>query len=294
MDPIIFTIRLGSLQLPIRWYGILIMGSVMLGAWVATREIRRRKEDPEFVWDALVYVLIGGIIGARLWYVLNDILGGGKYFIQNPVKIFFIPEGGLHIYGAIVVGGLFAYWYARRNNFDIWLILDSVGPALLVAQATARPANFINQELYGPPTKMPWGISIDAVHRLDPFMDLEQYPVATTRFHPTFAYEMIWNLFAAGLLLWLSKRYEEKIKPGTIFAGWLVLAGLGRFIIEIFRPDQPRIPGTVISYTRVVAALMSLIGTLWILVRYDVIRWPAFKFGPDAYAIRNRDSRVEK
>ena len=80
IDPVIFTIRLGGFQLPVRWYGIIIMSAVLLGTWVATREIRRRGEDPEFVWDALVYVLVTGIIGARLWYVLNDILGGGKHF----------------------------------------------------------------------------------------------------------------------------------------------------------------------------------------------------------------------
>ena len=291
MDPIIFTISLGNFHLPIRWYGILIMGSVLLGTWIATREVMRRDEDPEFVWDALVYVLIGGILGARLWYVINDILGGGKYFVQNPLKIFLIPEGGLHIYGAILVGGLVAFWYARRNNIDIWLILDSVAPALLVAQATARPANFINQELYGPPTDLPWGISIDAAHRIGIYTDLQKYPVVTTRFHPTFAYEMIWNLCAAGLLLWLSHRYKEKLKPGTIFAGWLILAGIGRFVIEFFRPDQPVIPGTMISYTRVVAGLMSLIGVAWILVRYEKIKLPALNIGPDEYAIRERTKK---
>ena len=242
IDPIIFTIRLGGFELPIRWYGVIIMTAVLVATWVATREIRRRGEDTEFVWDAMVWVLIAGIVGARLWYVINDILGGGSHFVQSPVRIFLIPEGGLHIYGAILFGGLAAYIYARRSHIDMWLILDSVAPGILIGQAIARPANFINQELYGPPTRLPWGLSIDAAHRIPPFNNLQLYP-ETTRFHPTFAYEMIWNIVAAALLLWIGRRYEKAIKPGTIFAGWLVLAGLGRFIIEFFRPDQPTIPG---------------------------------------------------
>lgn len=290
IDPIIFTIRIGSLQIPIRWYGLIIMTAVLVATWVTTREIKRRGEDPEFVWDGLVWVLIAGIIGARLWYVLNDILGGGKGFLQNPLRILLIPEGGLHIYGAILLGGLAAYFFAQRYHIDMWLVLDSVAPALLIGQALARPANFINQELYGQPTALPWGIPISAQHRLPPWNDLALYPEESTRFHPTFAYQMIWNLAAAALLLWIGRRYSEKIKPGTIFAGWLVLAGLGRFIIEFFRPDQPRIPGTGISYTHIVATLMALAGALWLLARYQVIRLPALAFGPDEYAPRELDT----
>jgi len=288
IDPIIFTINLGSIHLPVRWYGVLIMGSVLLGAWIASREVGRRGENPEFVWDGLLYVLVAGIIGARLWYVINDILGGGQRFVQDPIRILYIPEGGLHIYGAIVLGGLVAFWYAKRYKIDIWLVMDSVAPSLLIAQATARPANFINQELYGPPTDMPWGIPIDAQHRLSPYDNLTSFPTETTRFHPTFAYEMIWNICAAVLLLWIGRRYEDRIKPGTIFAGWLVLAGIGRFIIEFFRPDQPRIPGTQISITRIVAALMALAGTLWLLARYQIINFPPLAFGPDKYYLYER------
>jgi len=279
IDPVIFTIRIGGLQIPIRWYGVLIMLAVLVAAWLAEREIRRRGEDPEFIWDAMLLVLPVGILGARLWYVVNDILGGRTGFLENPLRIINIPEGGLHIYGALLFGGLAAYFYARRRKVDIWLILDSVAPSLLIGQALARPANFINQELYGPPTDLPWGISIDAEHRLAPWNDLSKFPVESTRFHPTFAYEMIWNVLSAGLLLWLARRYPDRLKPGAIFAGWLVLAGLGRFVIENFRPDQPRIPGTVISYSRLVSGLMALFGGLWLLVKFQVIRLPLASVG---------------
>jgi phosphatidylglycerol:prolipoprotein diacylglycerol transferase len=252
---------------------------------VAAREVRRRGEDPDYVWDGLVWALLAGIVGARIWYVANDILGGNSRYLDDPISILYITEGGLHFYGAILFGGLAAFLYARRQKLDIWLILDSVAPSLLIGQAVARPANFINQELYGPPTSLPWGIPIDAHHRLPPWNDLSRFPEASTRFHPAFAYEMIWNLLAAGLLLWISKRFHKKLKPGVMFAAWFILAGVGRFVIEWFRPDQPRVPGTDISYSRIVAGLMALAGTLMLLIKYQVIRLPFLPPGPEAYTL---------
>jgi hypothetical protein len=124
--------------------------------------------------------------------------------------------------------------------------------------------------LYGPPTTLPWGIPISADHRLPQF-PVSQYPVDTTRFHPTFAYEMLWNFAAAGLLLWLSRRYEKDLKPGTLFAGWLIFAGIGRVIIEFFRPDQPKIPELGISYSSIFAALMAIAGAVLLMARYKSI-----------------------
>jgi prolipoprotein diacylglyceryl transferase len=161
-------------------------------------------------------------------------------------------------------------FYLRQNNLDPWLFLDAAGPAALIGQGIGRLANFINQELYGPPTTLPWGIPISAEHRLALY-PIDLYPVATTRFHPTFAYEIIWNLCAAGFLLWLSRRYKDQVKPGTIFAGWLVLAGLGRFWIEFFRPDQPKIGSMGLSYSAVISALMAVTGVILLLVRYKKI-----------------------
>jgi prolipoprotein diacylglyceryl transferase len=158
--------------------------------------------------------------------------------------------------------------YLRVHQLDTWLFLDAAGPGVLVGQAIGRIANFINQELYGPPTKMLWGIKIAAEHRLALYSDLNLFPVETTRFHPTFAYEILWNLAAAGFLLWISRRYEKALKPGALFACWLILAGLGRTWIEFFRPDQPKIESLGISYSAVFASLMAIAGILLLLVRY--------------------------
>jgi phosphatidylglycerol:prolipoprotein diacylglycerol transferase len=283
IDPVAFTIP--GINISVHWYGIIMMAGILLGTWITAREVRRHGGNPDHVWDGLTWALPAGVVGARLWYVVNDILGGGKRYLEDPVSILRIPEGGLHFYGAILFGALAAYIYARRSKVDMWLIVDSVAPALLISQAVIRPANYINQELYGPPTDLPWGIPISAVNRIPPWHNLVFYPVETTRFHPTFAYEMIWNLLAAGVLLWVTRRFSKQMRPGIPFAGWLILAGVGRVIIEIWRPDQPRIPGTAFSITSFVAVLMAIGGLVLALVKGGVFRLPFLSQGPDAYAI---------
>lgn len=285
IDPIIFTLSLGKLHLVFRWYGVLIALGVIVAAWIAEKEIVRRGGKSDYVWDALLWVLPSAVIGARFWYVINDILGGGRTYLDEPARIFRISEGGLHIFGAMVFGLVTAYFYAKKQKVDLLLILDSVAPAMLIGQAVARPANFINQELYGPPTDLPWGIPIDATHRMPPWNDLINFPVETTRFHPAFAYEMVWNFLTAGLILWFVRRYEDKVKPGTAFASWLLLAGIGRVIVEAFRPDQPRIPGTDFSWSRLIYALMAVAGLVWLLIRYEVIKLPFLSPGPEKYKL---------
>ena len=269
IDPVIFTIRIGSFAFPLRWYGVIVMIGVIVGSLLVERELKRRGENGERIWDALIWVLPIGIIGARLWYVLNATLGGNRYYVENPIQIINIPGGGLHIFGGLLLGAIALLYYLRRNNLDVWLFLDAAGPAMLIGQAIGRLANFINQELYGPPTTLPWGIPISQEHRLPEFANLPE----TTRFHPTFAYEMVWNLLTASLLLWLSRRYEKQIKPGTLFAGWLLAAGVGRTWLEIFfRPDQPKIDGTGISYSAIVSTLMAIVGAVLLMARYKAIR----------------------
>lgn len=268
MDPVIFQFKLFGGEIVLRWYGVLVMLGAVVGAWLAEKEITRRGQNGEVIWDAMVWVLPAGIIGARLWYVLNSILGGSSYYTDNPGKILQVWEGGLHFFGGLLFGALALYFFLKANGLDFWLFLDAIAPAVFIGQALARPANFINQELYGQPTKLPWGISIDASHRLAQYADLSQFPVETTRFHPTFAYEMILNILLALLLLWVARQYEEKLKPGAIFSGWLVLAGLARAFIEFFRPDQPHIGNSFVTFTMLVSLLMAVAGAVMLMVRY--------------------------
>ena len=286
MDPIIFSFKLFNWEIVLRWYGVLVMLGAVVGAWLAEREIRRRGENGEAIWDAMIWVLPLGIIGARVWYVVNNILGGNSYYIENPIKILYVWEGGLHFFGGLLFGTIALYFFLKQNGMDFWLFLDSIAPAVFIGQALARPANFINQELYGQPTKLPWGIPIDAVHRLSQYSDLSQYPVETTRFHPTFAYEMILNILLALLLIWVSRQYVDKMKPGAIFSGWLVFAGLARAFIEFFRPDQPPIGNSVVTYTMLVSFLMAIAGVIMLLVRYGKLKFAFAEGWEEEYQIK--------
>jgi phosphatidylglycerol:prolipoprotein diacylglycerol transferase len=273
IDPVIFSFKLFVWTITLRWYGVLVMFGAVVGAWIASKEIQRRGENGESIWDAMVWVLPLGIIGARLWYVVNNILGGSSYYLDDPAKILYVWEGGLHFFGGLLFGAIALYFFLKNNGMDFWLFLDSIAPAVLIGQALARPANFINQELYGQPTKLPWGILINNFSsRLPQYSDLTQYPLETTRFHPTFAYEMILNILLGLLLLWISRQYADKMKPGAVFAGWLIAAGLARAFIEFFRPDQPLIGDSFVTYSMLVSLLMAVSGVVLLLVRYQKLQ----------------------
>lgn len=292
IDPIIFSFKLFNLHIVLRWYGVLVMAGAVVGAWLAEKEIRRRGENGETIWDAMVLVLPFGILGARLWYVVNNILGGGTYYIQNPVKILYVWEGGLHFFGGLLFGAIALFFFLKQNGLDLWLFLDAIAPAVFIGQALARPANFINQELYGPPTKLPWGIPIDAAHRLTQFSDLTQYPLETTRFHPTFAYEMILNILLGLLLIWVSRQYANKMKPGAIFSGWLICAGLARAFIELFRPDQPHIGNSFVSYTMFISFLMAIAGVVMLLIRYGKLQFNYAEGWEEKYQIKVVEKKI--
>jgi phosphatidylglycerol---prolipoprotein diacylglyceryl transferase len=293
IDPVIFSFQLFVWTITLRWYGVLVMFGAVVGAWIAAKEIRRRGENGDAIWDAMIWVLPLGIIGARLWYVANNMLGGSSYYLGNPVKIFYVWEGGLHFFGGLLFGGIALYLYLTNNGMDYWLFLDSIAPAILIGQALARPANYINQELYGPPTKLLWGIPIDAQHRLAQFSDLSLYPVAVTRFHPTFAYEMILNILLGLMLLWIARQYADKMKPGAIFAGWLICAGLTRAFIEFFRPDQPRIGDSFVTYSMFVSILMAVTGVVMLLARYGKLQLAFAKGWEEEYQIKPVDKQPE-
>lgn len=308
IDPVIFTI--GNFSL--RWYGVIVMVGVIVGSLMVERTLKRYGENPDTIWDALVWwvpfgptiktrvggfrlglplgVLPMGIVGARLGYVLNDILGGNTRYLDDPSQIYKVWEGGLHIYGALLFGAVTLILFLRRRSLDPWLFLDAAGPALLVGQGIGRIANFINQELYGPPTTLPWGIPIDRLHRLPQFANLPE----STRFHPTFAYELLWNFAAAAVLLGLWNRYKDEIKPGTIFAGWMMLAGIGRVWIEFFRPDQPKIGNTLISYSMVAAAVMAVTGAILLMARYKAIPVTFAETWEDEYRIGGQERQAEE
>ena len=234
MDPIAF--RLPILGLPIYWYGIIIVACILIGCYVATFEAKRRGQDPEHVWNGLILVVIFGLIGARLYHVISSPQGlvrGFEYYRQHPLEILMIWQGGLGVFGMVAGGALAIFIYARWQKLDFLTWLDIAAPPLALGQAIGRWGNFFNQELYGYPTTVPWGIPIDMQYRLPQFTDLPE----TARFHPTFLYESVWNLLMFLILMYVGRRYEERLLKGDMFLLWAILYPLGRFFVEFQRPD---------------------------------------------------------
>jgi len=247
------------------WYGIFIVTAVLVGGWVAAFEAKRRGESEDHVWNALVIVVLLGIVGARLYHVFSSPVGGEygwSYYRNNPEAIFQIWNGGLGIFGAVAGGALGVLIYVYRAKLNLWRYLDFGAPGLLIGQAIGRWGNYLNQELYGPPTTLPWGIKIDEFHRIPPFNDLTQYPL-TTRFHPDFLYESLWNLVGLVLILVLGRKLAGWLKDGDLFLMYLIWYPLGRLWVEALRPDAWKIgnipTAQIISAVLIVGAAVTLV-----------------------------------
>lgn len=241
------------------WYGIIIVTGVLLGTFIATSEARRRGEDPEHVWNAIILVVVLAIVGARLYHVVSSPSEGAgwAYYRQNPLQIFVLTKGGLGIFGGFIGGALGLLLYTYRNKLNTLRWLDIGAPAILAGQIVGRWGNFANQELYGPPTTLPWGITIDQYHRIAPYNDLTAYPL-TTRFHPDFLYEALWNLVGLVLLLFLGRRFVKWFKDGDMLAMYMIWYPVGRIWVEALRPDAWKIGS--IATAQIVSLVLLVIG----------------------------------
>lgn len=236
-----YGIHIGDL-LYIRFYALIIISGAILAAVMAAKRAGQYKQDGEKVWDILTWVLIGGILGARLWHILTpppSLVAQGIttwYYLTHPLEALAIWNGGLGIVGA-VIGGAFALWiYVRKNKLSFATWIDIIAPGLLLAQGIGRWGNFVNQELYGPPTDLPWGIYIDELHRLPQFMDQAYY-------HPTFLYESLWNFLGVVLLIWASKRFIDCLRGGDLFALYVIWYAIIRVALEMIRLDSSTVAG---------------------------------------------------
>jgi phosphatidylglycerol:prolipoprotein diacylglycerol transferase len=236
---------------PVRLYGIIIVTAALIGGFVATREARRLGENTERIWDALIFIVIAGIIGARLYHVLSTPAGcaenvpfcGWPWYRNHPLDaVIGITQGGLGIFGAIVGGLIVVLIYVRHYQLSLARYLDIAAPALLIAQAIGRWGNFFNQELYGPPTTLPWGLAIDQYHRYGDFADLTRYPLDTTFFHPLFLYESVINTIGFIVIVLLARKWKAK-KEGDLILIYMMWYGVNRIIVESLRPDAWTLAG---------------------------------------------------
>lgn len=206
---------------PLRFYAVSIILGVIIGAMVTDRRYTARGGPEGATWDMVIVMVPIGIVGARIYHVISS---PAAYFGENgdPVRALYIWEGGLGIWGGVAAGALAAWWMLRSRGLSFTRFADAAAPGLLIAQAVGRLGNYFNQELYGAETEVPWGLQIDA------------YPGVL--FHPTFLYELLWNLAAAALLILLDRRF--RIGGGRLFALYVVLYTAGRAWIENLRIDD--------------------------------------------------------
>ena len=193
----------------LRWYGILMASAMGIGLWLAYREARRRGLDPDSMLKAAELGLLGGLIGARLYYVAFNL----DYYLRFPGKIFAVWEGGLAIHGGVIGGLLVGGGYALARGLPAITYLDIAAPSLALGQAIGRWGNFFNEEAFGTPTNLPWRLFISPPHRPIQYAQ-DEY------FHPTFLYESLWD-FAVFLLLMVVFRKRFERAPGALFLTYL-------------------------------------------------------------------------
>ncbi len=218
--------------LSVHFYALCILLGMAAAVWLTMRRWKAKGLDPDVLWDIVFWAVIAGIIGARAYHVLiTDPVG---YFGPgaDPMDALKIWEGGLGIMGGVLFGAGAAWLVSRKNGVPLWYFADAVAPSLLLAQGIGRWGNWFNQELFGKPTDLPWGLEIDP--------SSGNFPAglpADTLFHPTFLYESLWNLAGVVILITLGRRFQ--LTHGRLFALYLVYYGFGRLMIELFLRVDP-------------------------------------------------------
>lgn len=248
-----YGIHIGILY--IRFYGLILMSGALGASYLTYFQAQRKGENGDYVWDALLWVLIAGIIGARIWHILTpppSMIAQGittEYYLTHPLDALAIWNGGLGIAGAVAGGilALFVYLRSKHASFAVWA--DLVAPGLALGQAIGRWGNFINEELYGAPSNLPWAIYIDPQNRLPAFRDVAYY-------HPLFLYESIWDLANMFFLLWLGRRYADRLKAGDIFLVYLITYPVGRFLLEFVRLNSSMVAGINVNQYLMLAVII--------------------------------------
>ncbi|WP_029287460.1 prolipoprotein diacylglyceryl transferase [Cellulomonas sp. HZM] len=216
---------------PVRAYALAILVGIVVAVVITRRRWAERGGDPDTILEISFWAVPFGIVGGRIYHLITS---PDAYFGEggHPLDAFKIWEGGLGIWGAVALGAVGAWIGARRQGVRLPPFADSLAPGLLVAQAIGRLGNWFNQELYGAPTTLPWGLQISREHQIAEGREAD--PVGTL-YHPTFLYELVWNLLGAALLVWADRRF--KLGHGRVFWLYVMVYTAGRFWIELLRVD---------------------------------------------------------
>lgn len=256
-------------KLFIHFYGVIIMFGAVMAAWLSSVEAKRRGYNTEIIWDVMPWLLILGIIGARIWHILTppaSMVEMGittQYYLTHPLDAINIRAGGLGIPGAVMGGALALWLYTRKKNLSFASWVDIIAPGLALAQAIGRWGNFINQELYGAPTDLPWAIFIEPRYRLPEYIDVAYY-------HPMFFYEFLWNLMNMAILLILGRKIKDKLFRGDLFLIYLIIYPTGRFLLEFIRLDPSNVGG--INANQTTMAVIAVISLIFFILRRTTFR----------------------
>jgi prolipoprotein diacylglyceryl transferase len=210
--------------IPVHAYGLLLAVGVLVAAWIAERRWVARGYDAKTFNDMAVWIVIGGVVGARVYHVISDY----QLFTDDWLRVFQIWKGGLSIWGVLGGGAIAVIVMTRIKHVETLVLFDCIAPGLLAAQAIGRWGNYFNQELFGGPTDLPWGLEISPANRPPGYLNVET-------FHPTFLYESLYCLFLLGLLLAVERRF--RLRKGQALAFYLATYTFGRFFFENLRID---------------------------------------------------------
>ncbi len=230
-SPDVSSFELGPIR--VHFYALFILLGIALAIWIGSRRFKQRGGQAGMILDIALWAVPFGIVGGRIFHVLTH---WDYYFYAGAdlTKVFAVWEGGLAIFGALLLGSVGAFIGARTAGIKFLAFADAIAPGVLVAQAIGRIGNYFNNELFGLPTTLPWGLEISTAN--------PAYPAglpAGVLFHPTFLYELIWNLMGFAVLIWLDRKL--KLRWGQMFAAYLITYSIGRAFIESIRIDPSEI-----------------------------------------------------
>lgn len=266
-----FDIPLPFLNQPfhIYFYGILITLGVIAAAVVGQFEAKRRGLNPEIILDMLFWLVIAGIIGARIWHILTpppSMVEHGittMYYFTHPLEMLAIRNGGLGIPGAVIGGALALWIYTRKYKLNFLTWADIAAPGLALAQAIGRWGNYFNQELYGAPTDLPWKLFIDSAHRLPGYENFSYY-------HPLFFYEFLWNLANAIFLFVLGRKMASRLKPGDLLLIYMITYPVGRFFLDFLRLDASELAG--INANQTFMGIVAICASIILFLRHRSLK----------------------
>jgi phosphatidylglycerol:prolipoprotein diacylglycerol transferase len=252
--------------LAVRFYSLLILTGIGAGIFIAQREARRYGDDPEHVVNLAMIGALFAIIGARLYHVFDR--NEWPRYSANPVEIIKIWNGGIGIFGALagaILGLMLYIWWQNRSRggrgqaakMGLLRWLDIGAPAFLVGQAVGRWGNFFNQELFGPPTGLPWGIPIDEAYR--PFLHINE-----THFHPLFLYESLLSALGVVALLYLGRRFAKRVIVGDIFLLYFIWYGAERFGLEFLRTGNWKVGAIPAA---------QIVGIIFVVASVGLLMW---------------------